>query len=79
MEFMRYIVLILLTWGLLASCNDEDTIIPREAEVVLRYEFPQGTNEWDEIAKEIKEKHDVYLILVELGRFPLEPIISGNL
>ena len=62
MEVMRYIVLILLTWGLLASCNDEDTIIPREAEVVLRYEFPQGTNEWDEIAKEIKEKHDVYLI-----------------
>lgn len=59
---MRYIVLILLTWGLLASCSDEDTIIPREADVVLRYEFPQGTNEWDEIAKEIKEKHDVYLI-----------------
>ncbi len=59
---MRYIVLILLTWGLLASCSDEDTIIPREADVVLRYEFPQGTNEWDEIAKEMKEKHDVYLI-----------------
>lgn len=59
---MRYIVLILLAWGLLASCSNEDTIVPREADVVLRYEFPQGTNEWDEIAKEIKEKYDVYLI-----------------
>lgn len=59
---MRYIVFILLAWGLLVSCNDEDAITPREAEVVLRYEFPQGTNEWDEIAQNIKEKHDVYLI-----------------
>ncbi|MCB6972830.1 MULTISPECIES: hypothetical protein [Butyricimonas] len=59
---MRYIVLILLAWGLFASCNDEDAIVPREADVVLRYQFPQGTNEWDEIAEEMKEKHDVYLI-----------------
>lgn len=59
---MRYIVLILLIGGFLVSCSDEDTIIPKDSEVVLRYEFPQGTNECDEIAKEIKEKHDVYLI-----------------
>lgn len=59
---MKYVILILLAWGLLIACSDEDTIIPRDADVVLRYEFPQGTNEWDEIAEEIKEKHDVYLI-----------------
>ena len=48
---------------LLSSCSKEDKIIPMGAdEDVLRYEFPQGTNSWDEDIVAIYERFGVRLI-----------------
>lgn len=59
---LKYILLTVLSCGFIAACSDEGKIIPGEAEVNARYEFPQGTNGWDDLAKTIKEEHDVYMI-----------------
>ena len=55
----KVILLILL----LTSCYEEEKIISKLAEVdILRYEFPQGDNAWDQDVVAIQEKFGVYLI-----------------
>ncbi|MEZ3559660.1 MAG: hypothetical protein K1V86_09415 [Duncaniella sp.] len=61
--------LLYTTLGLLAftGCNnDEDPIQPTGNYSVLRFEFPQGNNPFDEEIKEIHDKYDVYLLYKDI-------------
>lgn len=59
---LKYVLLAVLSYGFVVACSDEEKIVPGEDGVNARYEFPQGTDEWDDLAKTIKEDHDVYMI-----------------
>lgn len=49
--------------GLFASCYDEKALTPTaDGEGMLRYEYPQGTNSWNDDIDEIAKKYNVYLI-----------------
>lgn len=47
---------------LLASCYNEDALTPAGDESVDRFEFPQGSNAWDEDLQEIFDQYGVMLI-----------------
>lgn len=51
---------------LLNACYNEDEVIPSAKEMALRFEFPQGTNSWDEDLVAIYEKFGVCLIYKDL-------------
>ena len=58
-----YTLCSIMIMGLFTSCYDEKSLTPTEdGEGMSRYEFPQGTNAWDDDIVEIWEKFNVYLI-----------------
>lgn len=48
------------------ACTDDEKVTPRDEGFELRFEFPQGTNDWDKTAQEIQEKYGVYLIYKDI-------------
>lgn len=54
-----------LVFSLLSSCHEED-LTSRPLEMALRYEFPEGDNEWDKDLEEIAEEYKTYLIYKNL-------------
>lgn len=55
--------------GLLSLCScssEEDPIQPSGNYSVLRFEFPQGNNEFDMDIKEMHDKYDVYLLYKDI-------------
>lgn len=62
MNWKNIFILILLV-TIFSACYDEDRIEALEpGEGMLRYEFPQGENVWDQDIVEISEQFGVYLI-----------------
>lgn len=58
-----YTLCSIVIMGVFASCYDEKSLTPTEdGEGMSRYEFPQGTNTWDDDIVEIWGKFNVYLI-----------------
>ena len=53
---------------LLGACYDEDPLTPNveEGGGLLRFEFPQGTNSWDDDIKAIQEEFGVYVIYKDI-------------
>lgn len=51
---------------LLNACYSEDEIVPSEKKMVLRFEFPQGNNSWDEDIISINDNFGVCLIYTDL-------------
>ena len=51
---------------LLNACYNEDDIVPSKKEMVLRFEFPQGSNSWDEDIVTINDNFGVCLIYTDL-------------
>lgn len=49
-----------------ACTPSEDPITPSGNYSVLRMEFPQGNNSWDEDIKEIHDKYGVYLLYKDI-------------
>ena len=59
----KNILILALFVTVLFGCYDEDKIVPLEpGEGMVRYEFPQGENAWDQDIVEISEQFGVYLI-----------------
>ncbi|HJA14158.1 MAG TPA: putative zinc-binding metallopeptidase [Candidatus Butyricimonas faecavium] len=59
----RNIFVLMIFVTIFSACYDEDKIIPLESDdEILRYEFPQGENAWDQDIVEISEQFGVYLI-----------------
>ena len=51
---------------LLSACYHEDDIIPSEKTMVLRFDFPQGNNSWDEDLVKINEEFGVCMIYKDI-------------
>ena len=47
---------------LFTSCYDEDALTPGDRVLESRFEFPQGSNSWDEEAQDILDEFGIYLI-----------------
>ena len=63
----KNILILALFVTVLFGCYDEDKIVPLEpGEGMVRYEFPQGENAWDQDIVEISEQFGVYLIYKDL-------------
>ena len=59
----RYYLYSLLGCVLFFSCYNEDTLTDdASGEDLVRFEFPQGTNSWDDDVVAIKEKFNVCII-----------------
>lgn len=59
----KNIFLLVILFLVFSSCYEEDKIIPtNEEDVMLRFEFPQGNNSWDNDIVEISKEFGVYLI-----------------
>lgn len=55
-----YIMMIGMCFGI--ACQDEEAVTPREAVLESRFKFPQGNDEWDKTAREIRDEFGVFLI-----------------
>ena len=60
------------------ACYEEKEIIPREQEMALRFEFPQGNNSWDEDLAAIYEEFGVCFIYKDLDSTDLERSWTGG-
>ncbi|MCX4368505.1 MAG: hypothetical protein OSJ41_03215 [Duncaniella sp.] len=60
--------LLYTTLGLLAltGCSSEEPLQPTGNYSVLRFEFPQGNNPFDEDIREIHDEYDVYLLYKDI-------------
>ena len=61
----KNLIYCLLGCLVLTACYDEEPLTPTDSEGMgglLRFEFPQGNNSWDDDIVEIQEKFGIYLI-----------------
>lgn len=62
---MKKILNILITFVaaiFFTACSDNETLIPTEVETMSRFDFPEGTEDYDKIFEKIYEKHGVQII-----------------
>lgn len=65
--------------ALFASCYDEDALTVDEGgEDLVRFEFPQGTNPWDETIVAIQQKFNVFLIYKDIQASDLNRAWTGG-
>lgn len=66
---------------LLTACYDEDPLTAdvEEGGGLLRFEFPQGVNSWDDDIKAIQEKFGVYVIYKDIDSSELNRSWTGTL
>lgn len=67
-------ILFLLTTSLLfmlTSCYNEDDVTPSGNYSAIRFEFPQGNNEWDKEIKAIHDTYGVYLLYKDVTELDL--------
>ena len=58
-----YITLFIAVFALFSySCDDSETLESSDIDTMSRFEFPEGSNEWDKIFKDIYEEHGVQII-----------------
>ena len=63
----RFIYITVASLITMTACTpSEDPITPSGNYSVLRMEFPQGNNSWDEDIKEIHDKYGVYLLYKDI-------------
>ena len=63
----RFIYITAASLITMTACTpSEDPITPSGNYSVLRMEFPQGNNSWDEDIKEIHDKYGVYLLYKDI-------------
>ena len=63
----RFIYITVASLTTMTACTpSEDPITPSGNYSVLRMEFPQGNNSWDEDIKEIHDKYGVYLLYKDI-------------
>ena len=74
----RYYLYSLLGCVLFFSCYDEDTLtVDESGEDLVRFEFPQGTNSWDDDVVAIKEKFNVCIIYKDFQASDLNRTWTG--
>ena len=78
MNRLKILFGILIGMSLFQSCWEEDEIIPGEQEMVLRFEFPQGNNSWDEDLVAIQEQFGVCMIYKDLDSSDLSRSWTGT-
>ena len=59
MNKFKIVLYVFLCSVLLSACYHEYDIIPSEKTMVLRFDFPQGNNSWDEDLVKINEEFGV--------------------
>ena len=68
MNKFKIVLYVFLCSVLLSACYHEDDIIPSEKTMVLRFDFPQGNNSWDEDLIKINEEFGVCMIYKDRRR-----------
>ena len=66
MNKFKIVLYVFLCSVLLSACYHEDDIIPSEKTMVLRFDFPQGNNSWDEDLAKINEEFGVCMIYKDI-------------
>ena len=76
----RYYLYSLLGCVLFFSCYNEDTLTDdASGEDLVRFEFPQGTNSWDDDVVAIKEKFNVCIIYKDFQASDLNRTWTGSI
>ena len=76
----RYYLYSLLGCVLFFSCYNEDTLTDdASGEDLVRFEFPQGTNSWDDDVVAIKEKFNVCIIYKDFQASDLNRTWTGTI
>jgi len=64
---IRIFTLLTMALGLtMVSCSDEDAITPSGDYSVVRFDFPQGNNDFDRELEEIHDRYGIYLIYKDI-------------
>lgn len=65
-KYLVFLFTIAISGILLYSCDDSETLTPTYIESMSRFDFPQGSDEWDKIFEKIYEEHGVQIIYKEV-------------